>query len=489
MDKGLFAYLIWMLILGAGVTAVRRDTGGKNVLLHQAVGTLLGFKEWSELRGRELPDPNAKSKEAPRYMMDLYEKFKNSRISKGQLSGNTVRSINAEIAEVNGNTMFVFNLSSVDTSEKLLSAEIHLFKRKSKKNSKRRDIDLFLYEIAPHYMVEDGKITMRAESFGWQWYDVTNSVVSCLAARRKRPHLFALDFKAEKTNGKYKSIALKKFVRHHSMPFLVIYSNDTQENRFDQLDSLAEKMLSENYQHSQSESESGEKEISSNLKTKEQRHVNGDSEKVVIREKRSIFDNEIPETPMDYGLFERRYNIPQTHPGILQGRRQKKPVIANHQLIPYPKKSNRSRKRKNRNKNRRRKNHRKNRRKLKFPKEWEDYHRNLANEENAGSVCGRRKLVVNFADIGWGDWIISPKSFDAHYCTGTCPFPLTKRLRPSNHATIQSMVHAIGIYSKVPAPCCVPDNMSSLTLLYFDENRNVVLKNYPRMTVDSCACR
>lgn len=66
---------------------------------------------------------------------------------------------------------------------------------------------------------------------------------------------------------------------------------------------------------------------------------------------------------------------------------------------------------------------------------------------------------------------------------------LLQRLKPSNHATIQSMVHAIGIYTNVPAPCCVPDSLSSITLLYFDENRNVVLKNYPSMTVNSCACR
>ena len=66
---------------------------------------------------------------------------------------------------------------------------------------------------------------------------------------------------------------------------------------------------------------------------------------------------------------------------------------------------------------------------------------------------------------------------------------LFQRLHPSNHATIQSIVNAIGLYSDVPAPCCVPDTMTSVTLLYFDENRNVVLKNYPGMSVQSCACR
>nr|CAD7194696.1 unnamed protein product [Timema douglasi] len=62
-------------------------------------------------------------------------------------------------------------------------------------------------------------------------------------------------------------------------------------------------------------------------------------------------------------------------------------------------------------------------------------------------------------------------------------------LNPTNHATIQSLVHAIGAQPDVPAPCCVPDHLSPMTLLYMDEAGNVVLKNYPSMTVDSCACR
>ncbi|XP_009466935.1 PREDICTED: bone morphogenetic protein 3 [Nipponia nippon] len=106
---------------------------------------------------------------------------------------------------------------------------------------------------------------------------------------------------------------------------------------------------------------------------------------------------------------------------------------------------------------------------------------------NEPRYCARRYLKVDFADIGWSEWIISPKSFDAYYCSGECQFPIPKALKPSNHATIQSIVRAVGV---VPdEPCCVPDKMSSLSILFFDENKNVVLKVYPNMTVESCACR
>ncbi|XP_027979955.1 bone morphogenetic protein 3 [Eumetopias jubatus] len=103
--------------------------------------------------------------------------------------------------------------------------------------------------------------------------------------------------------------------------------------------------------------------------------------------------------------------------------------------------------------------------------------------------CARRYLKVDFADIGWSEWIISPKSFDAYYCSGACQFPMPKSLKPSNHATIQSIVRAVGVVPGIPEPCCVPEKMSSLSILFFDENKNVVLKVYPNMTVDSCACR
>ncbi|KAK7830967.1 hypothetical protein U0070_018511 [Myodes glareolus] len=97
--------------------------------------------------------------------------------------------------------------------------------------------------------------------------------------------------------------------------------------------------------------------------------------------------------------------------------------------------------------------------------------------------CARRYLKVDFADIGWSEWIISPKSFDAYYCSGACQFPMPKSLKPSNHATIQSIVRAVGVVSGIPEPCCVPEKMSSLSILFFDENKNVVLKAFTEAAV------
>ncbi|KAI5102977.1 growth/differentiation factor 10 precursor, partial [Silurus meridionalis] len=104
-------------------------------------------------------------------------------------------------------------------------------------------------------------------------------------------------------------------------------------------------------------------------------------------------------------------------------------------------------------------------------------------------ACARRYLRVDFADIGWSEWILAPKAFDAYYCAGTCGFPMPKVVRPSNHATIQSIVRAVGIVPGVPEPCCIPEKMSELAVLFLDASRNMVLKLYPNMSVETCACR
>ncbi|XP_038152404.1 growth/differentiation factor 10 [Cyprinodon tularosa] len=103
--------------------------------------------------------------------------------------------------------------------------------------------------------------------------------------------------------------------------------------------------------------------------------------------------------------------------------------------------------------------------------------------------CSRRNLRVDFADIGWSEWVIAPTSFDAYYCAGACGFPMPQVVKPSNHATIQSIVRAVGIIPGIPEPCCVPENMSPLAVLFQDDSRNLVLKVYPNMSVQSCSCR
>uniref|UniRef100_A0AAV2LT05 TGF-beta family profile domain-containing protein n=1 Tax=Knipowitschia caucasica TaxID=637954 RepID=A0AAV2LT05_KNICA len=118
-------------------------------------------------------------------------------------------------------------------------------------------------------------------------------------------------------------------------------------------------------------------------------------------------------------------------------------------------------------------------------------HRRAALEgpHTAAHTCQRVPLFVDFEEIGWSGWIISPRGYNAHHCRGSCPFPLGGSLRATNHATVRSIMHALKLSSEeVGAPCCVPDKLQSISLLYFDDDENVVLKQYDNMVALSCAC-
>ena len=66
---------------------------------------------------------------------------------------------------------------------------------------------------------------------------------------------------------------------------------------------------------------------------------------------------------------------------------------------------------------------------------------------------------------------------------------------PTNHATVLSILalkqqqQQQQPLSAIPAACCVPRKMDSLTVLFFDNDGSVVLKNYPQMSVESCGGR
>lgn len=36
------------------------------------------------------------------------------------------------------------------------------------------------------------------------------------------------------------------------------------------------------------------------------------------------------------------------------------------------------------------------------------------------SECCREKLFISFAEIGWDDWILHPRGYDAYFCRGSC---------------------------------------------------------------------
>lgn len=114
-----------------------------------------------------------------------------------------------------------------------------------------------------------------------------------------------------------------------------------------------------------------------------------------------------------------------------------------------------------------------------------DYYRQYRRQRRN---CARHQMYVDFDKIGWSGWIISPKGYNAYHCKGACPFPLGQSQKPTNHATVQSIVHALKVGKDVSTPCCVPNKLYSISLLYFDDDENVILKQYDDMVAASCGC-
>jgi bone morphogenetic protein 7 len=101
--------------------------------------------------------------------------------------------------------------------------------------------------------------------------------------------------------------------------------------------------------------------------------------------------------------------------------------------------------------------------------------------------CQIQTLFVSFRDLEWHDWIIAPNGYDAFYCSGECNFPLNAHMNATNHAIVQTLVHLMNP-SQVPKPCCAPTKLSPISVLYFLDESNVILKKYKNMVVKSCGC-
>ncbi|XP_026869440.2 bone morphogenetic protein 6 [Electrophorus electricus] len=109
------------------------------------------------------------------------------------------------------------------------------------------------------------------------------------------------------------------------------------------------------------------------------------------------------------------------------------------------------------------------------------------NSSDQKTACKKHELYVSFRELGWQDWIIAPEGYAANYCDGECSFPLNAHMNATNHAIVQTLVHLMNP-ENVPKPCCAPTKLHAISVLYFDDNSNVILKKYKNMVVRACGC-
>ena len=100
-------------------------------------------------------------------------------------------------------------------------------------------------------------------------------------------------------------------------------------------------------------------------------------------------------------------------------------------------------------------------------------------------LCSRRQsLFINFHDLGMTN-IIAPRGYEAYYCAGTCPIysadqSLYSFLR--NRQRLESRKH-------IPAACCVPTQLESRMVMFYNAMGGIDVKTFKNMAVSSCGCR
>ena len=102
--------------------------------------------------------------------------------------------------------------------------------------------------------------------------------------------------------------------------------------------------------------------------------------------------------------------------------------------------------------------------------------------------CDRQDLIIDFEQIGWSEWIVFPKSFNAYQCVGKCRDPIASKYDPTNHAILQSLMRAGGDRSTVGRLCCVPTELHPLSMVYYEQGE-IVVRHHQNMIADSCGCR
>ncbi|XP_053305888.1 bone morphogenetic protein 2-like [Spea bombifrons] len=392
--------LYLLLICGSAVSFYLPLKSGKSSIQNNPVsGTVSeAIQKLQEVFSfGELPHNIPPEKKPPQFMLELYSRVADpdgSTKAPGLLEGNVVRSFENKVLSESGHPHFIFNISSVGNNEKMLKAELRIFKWKTLgMASKHHFCRIDVYEL-----LESASLPCRGNlissrllplhSQGWEMFNVTQTVSKWVGDNNTNHGFLVM---AMLPSGRFLDVdllGLKKYQTESKRSYLVLFSDD---GRRGVPTSMLSNPIMKDTDTTLSPSEPQSKMLSAPYKSP------GAVENIKTRQIRDVFEDT---------------NLP----------------------------------------------------------------------------CQRSSMYVDFEEIGWDGWIISPKGYNAYHCTGTCLFPLGQGLSATNHATVQSIVHALKLNKEISSPCCVPNKLNSINLLYFDDEENVVLKQYNDMVAVSCGC-
>ncbi|KAF6734892.1 Inhibin beta B chain [Oryzias melastigma] len=110
--------------------------------------------------------------------------------------------------------------------------------------------------------------------------------------------------------------------------------------------------------------------------------------------------------------------------------------------------------------------------------------------DGSSDLCCRQQFYIDFRLIGWNDWIIAPSGYFGNYCEGNCP-PYMAGVpgsASSFHTAVVNQYRMRGMSPGSMNSCCIPTKLSTMSMLYFDDEYNIVKRDVPNMIVDECGC-
>ncbi|KAG7260394.1 hypothetical protein CRUP_011730 [Coryphaenoides rupestris] len=116
--------------------------------------------------------------------------------------------------------------------------------------------------------------------------------------------------------------------------------------------------------------------------------------------------------------------------------------------------------------------------------------RGLECDGSNGGLCCRQHFYIDFRLIGWNDWIIAPTGYYGNYCEGNCP-PYMAGVpgsASSFHTAVVNQYRMRGMSPGSLSSCCIPTKLSTMSMLYFDDEYNIIKRDMPNMIVEECGC-
>ncbi|XP_072306441.1 inhibin beta B chain-like [Eucyclogobius newberryi] len=115
--------------------------------------------------------------------------------------------------------------------------------------------------------------------------------------------------------------------------------------------------------------------------------------------------------------------------------------------------------------------------------------RGLECDGRAG-LCCRQQFYIDFRVIGWSDWIIAPSGYLGNYCEGSCPPHMAgiPSSASSFHTAVLNQYRLRGLGPGPSSSCCIPTKLAPMSMLYFDDDYNIIKRDVPHMVVEECGC-